>query len=242
MVFLVDFPHLLHGIFQCSQTATSASEALLSEYKQDEPSHHQHKRPHARFGFTCSWQSMNLLGQCGTRDIAGFTLRGAWDLNRWHTGGSYIRYDEARLSITCDGTGVSVTKIEFFDRINDLLAGLVFIQFFKGIRPVVTLRQRQGLARIFSIRQKLNRYAFRSHAVLVVAVCPGFCHLHARLTKCMGVRHVMSGYLCAILRHCIFRNSIRNECACLILRQVLEAPCPTFLFRHGLCIGLCAVL
>ena len=111
------------------------------------------------------------------------------------------------------------------------------------MHPFSCLSQRHWVSCSFFVSIQLYLYASRPFSILVVLIVPSFGNYHADLPRRIGIRDVISTVRRSISVHLIFRHSIGNLFAVLILRKIFKAVCPVSLVIrfHG-CLGLFYVI
>ena len=117
------------------------------------------------------------------------------------------------------------TIFYFFNGITDRCSVFIQRQVLEVVRPVIA-RTENHFFYLCAVCQQVNRYGRRSDAVLVVMILPVFAHDYVGLTRCVAVCDVVAVITCLIPCNSFFSDTVGNQVAIFILRQVFKAVFP----------------
>ena len=100
--------------------------------------------------------------------------------------GHYVAYSFRCFSISCHICFIS-GDFNFFYSVFDLFAISIFVESFELAFPLVVLIKSYSLFSVFAVSKKLDGYAFRSDAVLVICIVPYLLNFYFYLFRCMSI-------------------------------------------------------
>ena len=136
---------------------------------------------------------------------------------------------------------VAIDDLRFRNGVDNLRAGLVFVQTGEARLPLVVAVQHHGLAGVHVVRIQLDDHFLRTLAVLVVVVVPGLDHIYIHLAGGVAVLDVIAGHHSGVATHLFLGDGVDDLFAAGILVEVGEAPLPAIFRRHGLAVNLLSV-